>query len=226
MSAPASAVVLPVKRFDRAKHRLSDVLTPDERRALMEAMLADVLAALGRVEVPYALMVVTSEPRASRAAAALGAEVVFDGGQPGHSEAAALGTRLCARRGVERALLVPADCPLLDATAVERLLSPPRDPHGRVALVTDRAGEGTNALLLEPPEAIQPAFGPGSRRRHGEAAAARGIPFQALEIPSLQLDVDTPTDLAALRAALHARPHAAPHTAAALRGLAPVQGIR
>ena len=38
--------VVPVKELDQAKERLAAVLTPEGRRALMLAMLEDVLAAL------------------------------------------------------------------------------------------------------------------------------------------------------------------------------------
>ena len=38
--------VVPVKELDRAKERLAPVLPPEQRRALMLAMLEDVLTAL------------------------------------------------------------------------------------------------------------------------------------------------------------------------------------
>jgi 2-phospho-L-lactate guanylyltransferase len=227
VTPPSPAIVLPVKRFDRAKHRLSEVLAPAERRALMEAMLGDVVAALGRLRAAHHLLVVTSERRAAHAVAGLDAEVIPDGAEPGHSQAAAVGIAHCVRQGVKRVLLVAGDCPLLDPAAVDELLVSPQDGSSRVGLVTDRAGEGTNALLLDPPTAISPAFGPGSRERHRQAAAARGIPFETLDIPSLQLDVDTPEDLAALGVALDRRPGSAPRTSAVLQELAAVtEGVR
>ena len=69
-----------------------------------------------------------------------------------------------------------------------------------VVIVPDRHGTGTNALLLRPPTAIAPAFGPGSRERHQSAAEAAGVDHAVVRLPSLELDVDTPEDLAALRA--------------------------
>ena len=41
-------------------------------------------------------------------------------------------------------------------------------------IVPDRHGSGTNALLLDPPTVITPAFGPGSFARHAALAAAAG----------------------------------------------------
>ena len=81
-----------------------------------------------------------------------------------------------------------------------------------MTIVPDRHGTGTNALLLTPPDAIEPSFGPGSRARHEAAAAAAGAECRIAEPPSLALDVDTADDLAALRAALDARTGGAAHT--------------
>jgi 2-phospho-L-lactate guanylyltransferase len=81
-----------------------------------------------------------------------------------------------------------------------------------VVIVPDRHGTGTNALLLAPPDAIHPSFGPGSRERHEQAAAANGARWRVAEPRSLVLDVDTAEDLVALRAALGARTGGAAHT--------------
>ena len=68
-------------------------------------------------------------------------------------------------------------------------------------IVPDRHGTGTNALLLTPPDAIAPSFGAGLvRAPRGARARAAGATVKVATLPSLGLDVDTPDDLAALRA--------------------------
>jgi 2-phospho-L-lactate guanylyltransferase len=79
-------------------------------------------------------------------------------------------------------------------------------------IVPDRHGSGTNALLLTPPDAIHPAFGPGSRERHERLAQEAGATVAAIEVPTLGLDVDTVDDLAALRVALEDVRGGASHT--------------
>ena len=61
-------------------------------------------------------------------------------------------------------LLVPGDCPALDPGEVATLLA--RQGRAGVVIVPDRHGAGTNALLLSPPDVIEPSFGPGSFARH------------------------------------------------------------
>ena len=219
--AVATTVVLPVKRLEHAKHRLSELLSPTERRALMAAMLADVLAALGRVRTLHDLLVVTADATAARAGREAGASVVRDTSESGHSAAAALGVAAAVAAGADRVLLVPGDCPLLDGEGVRALLDRPPAASGRVIVVPDRTGTGTNALLLEPPGAIAPAFGPGSHQRHLALARAAGVPAQTREVASLLLDVDTPADLRALSSALEGSPGRAPVTAGLLARLMP-----
>ncbi|MGA7264466.1 MAG: hypothetical protein WA709_31550, partial [Stellaceae bacterium] len=60
--------VVPVKELDRAKERLAQVLPPDRRRALMLAMLEDVLTALAATPGLGGLAVVTVDAAARRLA--------------------------------------------------------------------------------------------------------------------------------------------------------------
>ncbi len=116
-------------------------------------------------------------------------------------------------------LLVPGDCPALEPGEVGRLLD--GFPGAGLVIVPDRHGSGTNALLIAPPCAVAPSFGAGSFARHAALGAAAGVAVRVAQAPSLELDVDTPGDLAALRATLAALPAAAPRTRALLETLAP-----
>jgi 2-phospho-L-lactate guanylyltransferase len=187
--------ILPVKSFPNAKQRLSHGLEPQRRRQLAEAMLYDVLGALRRSALDQ-LIVVTAGEEVARIARDHGASVIRDR-EEGHNAAAACGIEHALRLGAERALLVPGDCPALDPDEVDQLVhSGPEIPS--VVIVPDRHGTGTNALLITPPDALEPSFGPGSCQRHVALAQAAGIAHQIAQIPSLALDIDTPDDLGAL----------------------------
>jgi 2-phospho-L-lactate guanylyltransferase len=208
----STIAVLPVKRFDDAKQRLGEALRSGTRRALAEAMLTDVLTALRRARRVDRVVVVTSEHAADALARAHDALVIRDPAEPGHSEAAAEGVRWAVEQGARRVLLVPGDCPALDPVEVDDLLLAHPGTDKRVTIVPDRHGTGTNALVLCPPQAIAPSFGPGSRERHEAAAREAGAECRIAEPPSLLLDVDTVEDLGVLRAALDARTGGAAHT--------------
>jgi 2-phospho-L-lactate guanylyltransferase len=214
-----TAAVLPVKSFGRAKQRLDEAVGQPDRADLAAAMVGDVLAALGAVRGLDELVVVTAEAHAATAARSAGARVVHDPVEAGQSDAAARGIAVAVEHGAERVLLVPGDCPSLDADEVAGLLAGFVDAG--VVIVPDRHGSGTNALRLTPPEVIAPAFGPGSFARHAALGAAAGAVVRVAQAPSLELDVDTPGDLAALRVALRRLPDAAPRTRALLERIVP-----
>ena len=89
-----------------------------------------------------------------------------------------------------------------------------------MALVPDRHGTGTNALVLVPPDVIVPAFGPDSRMRHEQAAADAGVPCTVEHVQTLLIDVDTADDLVALRRLLADHRGGAAHTRGMLSRLA------
>jgi len=218
-----TAAVLPVKSFSHAKQRLGDALGGSEREQLAAAMVGDVLTALGAVEGIDDVVMVTAEPLAARAAEQAGVVVVDDPDEAGQSAAAGRGIDAALVRGADRALLVPGDCPGLDPAEVGRLLR--AFPEAGLVIVPDRHGSGTNALLISPPGAVEPSFGPGSFARHAARAAAAGVAVRVAQAPSLELDVDTPGDLAALRSSLSAQPGAAPRTRALLETMTPSPAV-
>jgi 2-phospho-L-lactate guanylyltransferase len=202
-----TAAVLPVKRFAYAKQRLGASVADPVRLALARAMVADVLVALAQTSSIERTIVVTRERAVAAAALEQGAIVIDDRAESGQSAAVALGLRRAIAGGFARALCVPGDCPALDPAELEGLLrqgSAAGGPSGEsaaepeVVILPDRHGSGTNGLLLTPPSAIPPAFGPGSCERHRELALAAGVACRVERLPSLLLDVDTGADLIAL----------------------------
>jgi 2-phospho-L-lactate guanylyltransferase len=209
-----ATAVLPVKRFAAAKRRLTAGIDDERRRALVAAMLEDTLEAIAASRSVERTIVVSGEPQAQEIAAAAGCEVVPDPADAGHVDAALAGIARAEVDGAECVVLLPGDCPLLDPRELDHLLT--GLPESYVAIVPDRHGSGTNALVLKPPGAVRPAFGEGSCARHVGAAREAGVPFAVEELPSLALDLDTPADVVALTRALAEGPKRARRTAKAL----------
>src|SRR5207248_3307049 len=105
--------VVPVKELDRAKERLASVLPPEGRRALMLAMLEDVLTALAATPGLGRLAVVTVDIEAGRLASRYGARIIEIGGRDGHSGAVAAAASLLAAEGCPGMLTLPGDIPLV-----------------------------------------------------------------------------------------------------------------
>jgi 2-phospho-L-lactate guanylyltransferase len=221
--AVRGTAIIPVKRFGFAKQRLLDALDRPQRATLVRAMLADVLSAVTDARAVERVIVVTGEGRAERSAllhsrrVTTPLEVLREPHDTGHSSAATLGIIRAKALGAECAALLPSDCPLLAPDELEEAIG--RMRPGRVAVVPDRHGTGTNALILAPADAIAPAFGPGSLTRHVERGDAAGHEVAVEPLGSLALDLDTPADLEALAGELEREPGRAPQTARALERL-------
>jgi 2-phospho-L-lactate guanylyltransferase len=175
--------IVPFKGLDGAKTRLAAVLSPEERARLAFEMLERVLVACeGAVAIERTLLV-TPEP----GALAAGPDVLVDSGV-GHAEAVVLA--LADPRAAAGALVVMADCPLVQSASLDALAEAARP----LALVRARDG-GVNALALEDVTAFQPRFGTPAEEMIAQARAA-GLEPVVLDDPTLALDVDRPEDLA------------------------------
>lgn len=214
-----TVAILPVKRFGSAKRRLEAALPSGARRALAEAMFSDVLTGLRRVSSIDEILVVSADPGAQRIAEGYGARAVEDPAESGQDLAVVRGAAVARELGAAQVLCLAGDCPLLDPAELETLLGKPRTAERYAVIVADRHGTGTNALLLSPPDAIEPRYGPGSFQRHLELAQAAGVPAEVVEVASLALDVDTPDDLVALQERLASSRGGAAHTRGMLHQL-------
>jgi 2-phospho-L-lactate/phosphoenolpyruvate guanylyltransferase len=196
-----AAIVVPF-RGSAGKQRLSG-LGKESHRAVVLAMLADVLAAATQVG---RTVVVTADDDGRRIAREAGAELVDDpGGGQSNAVAAAIG--LFASDAV---LIVNADVPCVAPYDLRALLA--ATPLSGIALVASEDGR-TNALSLPAPHLFEPLYGPRSAERFQRAARDLGLEAVVVAVPNLADDVDTPDDLERVRL------RAGPHTRAALLGL-------
>jgi 2-phospho-L-lactate guanylyltransferase len=190
--------IVPIKSLANAKQRLANALAGGTRRSLVQAMFSDVLGALRRTEGVDAIAVVTDDVVADSLARADGVMVLPDGREAGQSEATKIGIDYARDHDFDRVLLVPGDTPLLDPLELEDLLMRCSRDEIAAAVIPDRHGTGTNALVITPPGSFEPSFGPGSLERHVSQAREAGIVHRVEHVASLALDVDTPDDLVEL----------------------------
>ena len=214
-----TVAILPIKSFGAAKQRLAPMLGTGARQALAQAMFSDVLGSLRKVERIEAITVVSGDPTVDAAARGTGVTVLMDSKESGQSDATLLGIRHAQAQGYERVLLVPGDTPLLDPVELDLHHRRGETDAMQVVIVPDRHGSGTNALLISPPGAFRPSFGPDSLNRHLTLAQEAGLRHSVEDVPSLSHDVDTPDDLDALSVALEGRRAVAPMTRGALSQL-------
>ena len=186
----AAHVLIPLKRLDDAKSRLSDALSPAERASLMLELLERVVAVVEEADVG-AVTVVSAETRTPA-----GVSRFDDRGLPWNDALAAAMREIVSEPVVA---VVSADLPRLTPEDVQALVAATPDRGLAIARALDG---GTNAVSMRPPGAVRTHFGePQSAAVHAQATAAAGLAARIVDLPGLAFDVDTPADLAELREA-------------------------
>ncbi len=205
--------VVPVKRFDQAKQRLSEVLDSAGRAALAAAMLSDVLEQLSGTAGLTGVLVVTSDTEATVIAGSFGAAVLNDPADSGVNDAIVYGVSKLASLGASAAIIAPSDIPFVTSEELSSVLAALK--RTAVVLAPATRDGGTNILGLSPPDVIAPAFGPDSFARH--CAAARDLRPAVVSLEGAGRDIDVPADLAL--SPVSAKSGAGARTVACLRGL-------
>jgi 2-phospho-L-lactate/phosphoenolpyruvate guanylyltransferase len=194
-SAQARVIaVIPIGSLEGAKSRLGETLDAEERRDLVTRLVRRTILAAKETPGIVETLVVTPDDEVRRLALELGARPIRQRGQ-GLNQGLREGRDEVLAAGADALLALPIDLPLISTDALSALLAPlARNDRPLVALVPDRHGRGTNALLLAPPDAIEFCFGGDSRAAHVECARSRGANLFELDGP-LSFDLDTPDDL-------------------------------
>jgi 2-phospho-L-lactate guanylyltransferase len=177
------AVVVPVKAFGDAKHRLAEVLGPDERAALARDLATRVVRAARGVDV----FVVCDDEDVATWGKELGATVLWRPAA-GLNDAATFAVAEVAAAGFAHAVIAHGDLPLAGDLTVAL-------GFDGVTLVPDRHADGTYVLAVPTGAGFVFRYGPGSFVRHLGEAHGCGLAVRVLRDRSLSWDVDVPDDL-------------------------------
>ncbi len=190
----ATRIIVPHRGLEQAKTRLATSLSPEERIFLASQLLQRVLRVSREVADD---VVVISPSRALREITeSSGARLAVQRGM-GLNEGLEQARFDALADEIDTMVVLHGDLPNLQATDVEVLMGAlPPDGSPGVAIAPDRAGTGTNGLVLRPPGVIGFRFGPGSFAKHLEEVERAGVSLVAVNRTGLAFDLDTPEDLA------------------------------
>ncbi len=187
--------IVPVKPLRRGKSRLAKVISAEERADLNQYLLEHTIQVLSTIDEIKNILVISRDTEALAKARDLGARTVQENGNPGLNTALTRAVEIAKSYGTCGILVIPADLPRLNSDDLKRILVHRKQPPV-VVIAPDRKKEGTNALLVCPPDLIEFKYGPDSFAKHCQAAQEGGVRLEICELPSLELDLDEPEDLA------------------------------
>ncbi|MEJ2412621.1 MAG: 2-phospho-L-lactate guanylyltransferase [Anaerolineales bacterium] len=193
--------IVPVKPLRRGKSRLAKVISAEERADLNHYLLKHTIEVLSTIDEIENILVISRDTEALALARDLGARTVQENGNPELNTALTRAVEIARTYETYGILVIPADLPRLNADDIRKILSYRKEPPV-VVIAPDRKKQGTNALLVCPPDLIEFKYGEGSFEKHSQAARESGAHLEICDLPALELDLDEPEDLALIEAEL------------------------
>jgi 2-phospho-L-lactate guanylyltransferase len=186
--------ILPVKRFENAKTRLSSILDMDDRILLSSLMLEDTVKILSSVRSLTQVVIVSADRRAEEMATKHGVTFLREEKEKGVNSAVALADLYSIREAAEATVVIPQDLPLLDPIEVSKACQLAENESRCIVICPSLRYDGTNMLLRKPPTVIATFYDNDSYNMHVKAALKLGIPVKGLFSKSIMYDIDTPED--------------------------------
>jgi 2-phospho-L-lactate guanylyltransferase len=186
--------IVPVKRFENAKTRLSLILSAEDRIALSSIMLQETLCALSSCRSLDRIIVVSSDARAKELASSAGATYLYEEKDGGVNSAVSLADRYSMSHHADASIVIPQDLPLLDAQEISMACELAQNEDKCIVICPSQRYDGTNMLLRKPPEVIPTSFDRNSYENHISFARDGGAEVRLFLSKKLMIDIDTPED--------------------------------
>ncbi len=183
-------VIIPVKPFNLAKTRLASILLPQQRADLSRYLLRRTICLAHQVGE---VVVISTDSEVRQLAKQAGAWALVEAGQ-GLNAALQQASEWAMAHGSQTTLILPADLPLLSSSDLSNLVALGQQSVAVVIAPCHRQ-DGTNALLLRPPNLIDFNFGVSSYHKHQQAAEMAGVESLIYQSATIALDLDYPDDL-------------------------------
>lgn len=189
--------IIPVKRFDQAKSRLSVILDREQRMELSRLMLQDTLKTLSLCHELRRIIVVSSDPLAKEMAQDLGLECLVQSEDKGVSSAVKCADIFLASSGASWvSITIPCDLPLLFSKDIDYICQSIPKEGACVIVCPSYKFDGTNLLARSPFDVIdETRYDNDSFRGHLEVSIGAKADTKVLQPARLMIDLDTPEDL-------------------------------
>ncbi len=189
--------IVPVKPLRRGKSRLSAILSEKERNQLNQHLFTHTIDVLKQVDAVSDILVVSRDSQVLTHSREMGVRTVTENGTPELNNALLRASLFSMNFSTEGVLIVPADLPLLTPEDVIAFLDQ-RTQAPMIVITPDRRQQGTNMLLIDPPDLLNFSYGENSFHRHCKLAESRGARVIVHESDRIALDLDVPEDYALL----------------------------
>lgn len=194
LSNTKTAIIIPIKIFDKSKSRLSPFLSVEQRKILSNHLIMDLLFKISRLHRSE-IILITDEfinlPQKIRQRSI----IIREDGTKGVNNAIALADRYVNENDFDQSIVIPIDIPLLNVTEVSKLIYHSKKFKEGICIVPSYRFDGTNVLLRKPHSVIQTSYDDNSFFNHLKNALEKGIDVEVFDSNRLNLDIDNLEDI-------------------------------
>jgi len=193
MKEEKTLAILPVKKLDRSKSRLSSLLSEKERGLFTLGLLRRTFNILKSSNL-FDNVLIVSRDRSVEIFAEQKKALFLLEKRRGLNQALTQATRWAVLRGVHSIFILPLDVPFLTIKDIHSIIEMGKEKEKIVVIAPDRERIGTNALFIKPPGIIYYRFGNGSFQHHRQQLKERQIETKIYTSTGISFDVDSTSD--------------------------------
>lgn len=191
-----TAIIIPIKRLEKSKTRLSPFLDFDQRKNLTELLILDTLEKVSTLKNSQTILVCSETlklPSKFKDLVILNEKYSDVCG--GVNVAIELANEYIENNQFEESIIVPIDLPLMSITDLKELLEFSKGFNDGICIVPSRRYDGTNILLRKPNSIISTFYDNNSFYNHIKDATEKKRSVKVFNFESLMIDLDTIEDI-------------------------------
>jgi 2-phospho-L-lactate guanylyltransferase len=194
LSNKRTAIIIPIKRFEKSKTRLSGFLSQEQRAWLCHLMVNDLIEKMSELEESN-MFLVTNEiipiPEKSKEKVV----VLLEGRSSGVNDAVRIADCYIEKNKFDSSIVIPIDIPLLTLKEIKEIISFAQDYREIISIVPSNRFDGTNILLRKPHSIIDTSYDDNSFYNHLRKALDNGVTLKIFYNENLKMDIDTIDDV-------------------------------
>ena len=194
MNNTRTAIIIPIKRFEKSKTRLSGFLSQEQRAWFCNLMVNDLIEKMSELE-ECNMILVTNEIIKIPAKSREKAIVLSEGRSNGVNDAVKIADYYIKKNKFDSSIVIPIDIPLLTLKEIREIISFAQNFKEIVGMVPSNRFDGTNILLRKPHSIIDTSFDDNSFFNHFRKALDDGVSLKIFYHENLKLDIDTIDDV-------------------------------
>jgi 2-phospho-L-lactate/phosphoenolpyruvate guanylyltransferase len=191
-----TAIVIPIKKFDKSKTRLSPFLNFKERKELTELLLVDTLEKTHKLKNTQ--IIIVSGEIIKLADKFNDVVIINEHNSNGVNNAIALTNKFIENNEFSESIIVPIDLPLLSTKDLKDMIKFSRKFKKGICIVPSQRYDGTNILLRKPNLIIETFYDNNSFYNHIKAATEKRNVIKIFNFENLMIDLDIIEDIATI----------------------------